>query len=62
MHPSQYPFVFFIVLGYCGFENGQCGFTQAPTDALPWQLSRAFPASEFLPPFDATYKTPLGTK
>eukprot|EP00057_Strongylocentrotus_purpuratus_P018001 XP_011672475.1 PREDICTED: MAM and LDL-receptor class A domain-containing protein 2-like [Strongylocentrotus purpuratus] len=45
---------------YCGFENGQCGFTQAPTDALPWQLSRAFPASEFLPPFDATYKTPLG--
>ncbi|XP_041467541.1 MAM and LDL-receptor class A domain-containing protein 1-like [Lytechinus variegatus] len=46
---------------YCGFENGQCGFNQSPSDALLWQLSSSdSSSSQVIPPYDSTFQLPLG--
>ncbi|XP_063956757.1 MAM and LDL-receptor class A domain-containing protein 1-like [Lytechinus pictus] len=53
---------------YCGFENGLCGFTQPASDIVQWALTSSSPSmssptpttAPYLPPFDATYRTPAG--
>ncbi|XP_071500925.1 MAM and LDL-receptor class A domain-containing protein 1-like [Diadema antillarum] len=42
----------------CDFENGDCGFTQDPSNGVQWQrMTTASTSSMVVPPYDSSYRT-----